>query len=56
VTLTCSQPNAVHNATVSVLLNLYTDTIIASFIGVTIKFYALAIYNVSCISRLSYPP
>jgi hypothetical protein len=56
MTLTCSQPNRDYKATVSVVLNLYTDTITWSFIGVIIKFYALVIYNVSCISRLSYPP
>jgi hypothetical protein len=46
----------VHSDTVVVELNLYTGTVISSFIGEIIKFYALAIYNVSCISRLSYPP
>jgi len=46
----------VHSDTVLVVQNLYSGTIISSFIGAIIKFYALAIYNVSCISRLSYLP
>ena len=46
----------VHSDTVLVVLNLYIGTVIFSFIGAITKFHSLATYNVSSISRLSYPP
>jgi hypothetical protein len=53
VDLTCSQLNSVHSLTTNILTVTHLSLL---RLEILLNFYALAIYKVPCISRLSHPP